>query len=163
MYALLLLGGLRGPPKPISRRFAPCPCPLLPMRLCGPPGTGTGPFVFVLAIAEEEFCLKSVDGRWDTRGFCCGTAGGGLSWWAKGSCWIGGGEWWGFSGRRGSCDCRGANAVMMAPGEGGRREAEGERGGRVGGEGRTASRTRKWFSERGTRKGFGGYGEERSA
>jgi hypothetical protein len=46
---LLLLGGLRAPPKPISRKFALCSWPL--MR---PPGTAIGPWPFAPAIAPLE-------------------------------------------------------------------------------------------------------------
>jgi hypothetical protein len=52
---LLLFGGLRGPAKPISRRWAPLPWPWPFMR---PPGTAMGcplPFALALALAMAPF------------------------------------------------------------------------------------------------------------
>jgi hypothetical protein len=69
---LLLLGGLRGPAKGISRMFAPfpfpCPCPFA-MRPCDPFGTGIGcPLPFAPAMLLCELSLKSVEGRCAIRG-----------------------------------------------------------------------------------------------
>ena len=67
VHLLLLFGGLRGPSKPMARMFAPCPCPL-PMRACGPPGTGMGPLPFAPAMLPFDGCRKSVEDRWAIRG-----------------------------------------------------------------------------------------------
>lgn len=96
---LLLLGGLRGPPKPMSRKWA------LDMRPCGPPGTGMGPLPFAPAILPfAEACRKSLEGLWLSRGGfeavpgekgvwcekappCCSCGGGGRSSWSRWSRW----------------------------------------------------------------------------
>lgn len=75
---LLLFGGLRGPAKPISRRFALCSWPAL-MR---PPGTAMGPWPFAPAIAPlDNWWRRSREARraiWGGLGEK--GAVGGLSW-----------------------------------------------------------------------------------
>jgi hypothetical protein len=74
--ALLLLGGLRGPPKAPSR----CAWPL-PMR---PPGTAMGPLPLGPAIAPlDGWCRRSRELRRETRGLLevRGEASGGGAWW----------------------------------------------------------------------------------
>jgi hypothetical protein len=86
-HLLLLLGGLRGPPKPISRMLFACACPWpLAMRACGPPGTAMGPLAVPLPLApgmpsRDEEWRKSLERRDVIRGGL-GEKGGlcGLSW-----------------------------------------------------------------------------------
>ena len=112
----MLFGGLRGPAKPMSRRFARWSWPL--MR---PPGTAMGAWAFAPAIAAEDRWWPRTRAREDGRAWGwadgegegedegvgawgCGEGegeGDGLSWWAKGPCWTwsgrGGGSWWGLA------------------------------------------------------------------
>lgn len=63
-YVLLLLGGLRAPPKPISRKFALCSWPLT-----RPPGTAMGPLPLGPAIAPlESWCRRSREARLEICG-----------------------------------------------------------------------------------------------
>lgn len=91
---LLLLGGLRGPAKFMSR----CPWPF-PMR---PPGTAMGPLPLGPAIVPlEGWCRKSREVRREIWGGGEVKAeAGGFSWCAKGACWRWGWWWlwWGVSG-----------------------------------------------------------------
>lgn len=76
MRLLLLAGGLRGPPKPISRRW--------PLR---PPGTAMGPLPFVPAMAPlEAWWRRSREVRREICGvFEVKAALGAFSWCEKGA------------------------------------------------------------------------------